>query len=324
MTASSVRDNMTPTRHSDCLYDAEQPENTATTPSPVMILAHNEQERIGACLDSILGNAAEFPVEIFVMANGCTDDTGRIVLEYAARWPNVHLVSIEMGDKCNAWNVFIHETVPKCCPNRKVYFFVDGDAQVVPGSLKVMADALRRNPDADASSAPPHSGRSREEDSRQLVEGRHLVANLYALRGSFVNRLQAEGVRLPLKLEGDDGLLGALIKWDLRPELDEFNDRKIEPCPSAGFTFDSVDWRDWSELRGYWRRLVRYGRRRYEFELLGRQLRRMGIRGLPRDIRELYVQADGLKPRIQGIYTLTNYVALLEMRREGRRRKMRS
>jgi hypothetical protein len=61
--------------------------------------------------------------------------------------------------------------------------------------------------------------------------------------------------------------------------------------------------------------MVRYGRRRYEFALLGPRLRAGGLEAMPKDIRELYVDAHQLKLKWQGLYTLTNWFALREMRR---------
>ncbi|HVZ35494.1 MAG TPA: glycosyltransferase, partial [Polyangiaceae bacterium] len=285
-------------------YDAA---SAATSPWAVMVLAHNEERRIKACLDSIFDGEPGRGVDVYVMANGCTDRTEQIVREYRERRPTVHLVSIQLGDKCNAWNVFIHETVARFCPGRAVYYFMDGDAQLVPGSLTALAAGLERNPHAHASSAPPASGRSMEHDRRELLEGRHLVANLYALRGEFVTRLQREGVRLPLKLEGDDGLLGMLVKWDLRPEAGRADDQRIEPCADAGFKFESVDWRETREWRGYWKRLVRYGRRRFEFQLLGPRLKAQGMSALPRVISEIYGDTPRLKLQWEGFQTLPNW-----------------
>jgi glycosyltransferase involved in cell wall biosynthesis len=282
-----------------------------------MVLAHNEERHIVACLDSLFQGDPGLPIEVFVMANGCTDGTERLVREYARRRPEVHLVSIALGDKCNAWNVFVHETVPQRCPGREVYFFMDGDARSVPGSLRTMAAALRADNHAHAASAPPASGRNVAHDRDELIAKRGLVANLYALRGSFVPRLIELGVRLPLKLEGDDGLIGALIKWDLDPRNNRFDDRRIVPCPEAGFEFESVSPFSSSGLRGYWKRAVRYGRRGYEFDLLGRQLKSKGLSGLPGDITALYVQAQTLRLRKQGLYTVSNWFALREMRRIG-------
>ena len=122
---------------------------------PVMVLAHNEERHIAACLDSIYDAEPGRAFDVFVMANGCTDRTEEIVSEYGKRRFGVHLVSIELGDKCNAWNVFIHETVPEHAPGRQIYYFMDGDARVVPGSFSSMARALEADPRAHAASAVP-------------------------------------------------------------------------------------------------------------------------------------------------------------------------
>jgi hypothetical protein len=195
-----------------------------------------------------------------------------------------------------------------------VYFFMDGDARAVRGSFSAMARALTEDPYAHAASAPPASGRNAARDREELLAGRGLVANLYALRGDFVRRLQRTGVRIPLRLEGDDGLLGALIKWDLAPERQGFDHRRIVPCPTAGFEFEPVSPLSPTTWRGYWRRAVRYGRRRYEFQLLRPLLKARGISALPADITAIYDGAARLRIEWQGLYTLPNVVALREMR----------
>ena len=281
---------------------------------PVMVLAHNEEKHIAACLDSLFEAEPGRRFEIFVMANGCTDGTETIVNEYARTHPGVHLVSIALGDKNNAWNVFVHEVVPRHVPDCDVYFFMDGDARACTSALSEMAAGLRANPYAHAASALPASGRSMRRDREEMLRDHGLVANLYSLRGSFVAELIRKKAKLPLKLEGDDGLLGALIKWDLNPR-GPWDVNRIEPCANAGFTFQSFPWSSPSHWRAYWRRMVRYGRRRYEFELLGKKLRAEGIAGLPTDITDLYPQSAGLKLRWAGVYTITNWVALQEMRR---------
>jgi len=287
-----------------------------------MVLAHNEERHIQACLDSILAADPASRFEVYVMANGCTDATEDIVRQYARQRPEVHLVSIALGDKCNAWNVFIHDTVPAHCPDREVYFFMDGDARAVPGSFSAMARALAEDNYPHAASAPPASGRNAARDRAELLEQRGLVANLYALRGRFVTRLKNMGVRIPLKLEGDDGLVGALIKWDLAPERQEFDHRRIVPCADAGFQFESLSPLRPANWRAYWRRMVRYGRRRYEFQLLGPLLRAQGVSALPSDITALYRGAAALRLRWQGLYTLPNLVALREMRKAAALRSL--
>jgi len=284
-----------------------------------MVLAHNEERHIGACLDSILRAEREPLFEIFVMANGCTDGTEDVVRHYASRHPEVRLVSIALGDKCNAWNVFIHDVVPTQCPGREIYFFMDGDAQATQGSFSAMARALRATPRAHAASAPPLSGRNADRDRRDILLHHGLVANLYALRGRFVERLRAAHVRIPLNLEGDDGLIGALVKWDLDPQRNGYDNARIVPCIDAGFTFQSMSPSRIVDWKVYWKRAVRYGRRRYEFKLLGPPMKSRGLAGLPRDITELYPAANSLRLQWDGLYTLSNWLALRAMRRIGSR-----
>jgi len=287
---------------------------------PVMILAHNEEKHIKACLDSLYAAEPDVTFNIFVMANGCNDSTEEIVHEYAKLHHGVNVVPIALGDKNNAWNVFIHEVAPSRVPHSEIYFFMDGDARACPGALSELAKGLHDNPHAQAASALPASGRSMRRDRDAMARDHGLVANLYALRGSFVSRLQQQRVRLPLKLEGDDGLLGALVKWDLDPTKDWDNNR-IAPCSSAGFVFESFSWANPMHWMAYWRRAVRYGRRAYEFELLGKALKIGGINAMPADITELYPLSTDLRLKWAGPHTITNWVALKQMRSFSKWRK---
>lgn len=295
------------------------PPGVSTAAWPVMVLAYNEERHIVACLDSIFAADSDRKFEVFVMANGCTDRTEEIVTQYGRQRPEVRLVSIRMGDKCNAWNVFIHDTVPAHCPGREIYFFVDGDARVVPGSFTAMARALQQNPKAHAASAVPASGHNVARDRQEILDNHGLVANLYSLRGSFVERLRAQSVRIPLKLEGDDGMIGAFVKWDLKPAPDGFDDERIVPCADAAFEFDPITPLRLADWLVYWKRAVRYGRRHYEFRLLGPVLESQGIGALPADITALYPRAVSLPLRWQGMYTLTNWIALRQMRKYAQR-----
>ncbi|HKA43525.1 MAG TPA: glycosyltransferase family A protein [Burkholderiales bacterium] len=291
---------------------------TDTARWPVMVLAYNEERHIAACLDSVFAADPDRRFEVFVMANGCTDRTEEVVRAYSRSGPEVHLVSIPVGDKCNAWNVFVHETVPSRCPGREVYFFMDGDATVTRGSFNVMARALRAQPHAHAASAVPASGHNVARDRDELLRMHGLVANLYSLRGAFVERLRALRVRIPLKLEGDDGLIGALIKWDLAPERNEFDHQRIVACADASFEFEPISPLRPADWKVYWKRAIRYGRRHYEFQLLGSCLKSRGVAGLPADITEFYPRAESLRLRWDGLYTLTNLIALKQMRKLGR------
>ena len=278
-----------------------------------MVLAHNEAAQIRKCLDSVYAAEPDGAFRIFVMANGCTDNTEEIVQTYALEHPEVVLVSIAMPDKCNAWNVFIHETA-KGWPPQPVYYFMDGDARVGRGALSALAQELRMKVDAVAAAAVPGSGRSKEHDRQQMLSEGHLVANLYALRGDFVRQIQELGVRLPLGLEGDDGLIGALAKWNLDPQ-GEWRDDRIAVSSKAEFFFDSLSWTNPRDWRTYYKRLLRYARRPYEFELIGKELRKHGVKGLPAKVTDIYHKSLSCRFRWKGIMSPLSWIALKRMQR---------
>jgi len=288
---------------------------------PVMVLAYNEERHIAACLDSIFAAEPDCDFEVFVMANGCTDGTEAIVRECARRRPEIHLISIAAADKCNAWNMFVHEESAARCPDAEVLFFMNGDMRAVAGSFSVMARALRENPHANAASAVPVSGRTAARNRSELIRRRGLFGNLYSLRGSFVARLRELSVRMPLNLEDDDGLILELVRSDLAPDVNPVDHQRVAPCPDAAFAFDSLSPLRLEDWVLYAKRLVRYGRRGYENQLLSRSMRKHGISGMPVDIAELYHEAESLTLRWNGIYTLANFLALWRIRNLGKARR---
>jgi glycosyltransferase involved in cell wall biosynthesis len=303
-------------KHIEDMYSPSKPlvPHARDTVWPVMVLAHNESDHIVACLDSVYAAEAGRQFAIFVLANGCTDKTEEIVQGYASRHPGVHLVSIEMADKCNAWNVYIHDVLPALVLESDVYFFMDGDCRACPGAFSEMVRTLHENPTALAAGAPPATGRSRQRDRKELLEKRLLVVNLYALTGRFVRHLQQKGVRIPLGLEGDDGLIGALVKWDLDPRR-PWDDSRIASSVRAGFAFDSLSWMCLQDWKKYWRRRIRYSRRMYELQLLRPRLKKGGVEAMPVHITEIYTELNACRVQWRRIQMLFDWLALREMHR---------
>ncbi len=52
----------------------------------VVLIAHNEEKKILACLWSLLENSCDFPIEILVVSNASTDGTDLILKEIGATW----------------------------------------------------------------------------------------------------------------------------------------------------------------------------------------------------------------------------------------------
>jgi hypothetical protein len=78
---------------------------------------------------------------VTVCVNGSTDATAALARTFARtrRVPTTVAV-LEVADKANATNAFLYELRPPAA----VYFFVDGYAEVAPGSLRALAAALDR------------------------------------------------------------------------------------------------------------------------------------------------------------------------------------
>jgi glycosyltransferase involved in cell wall biosynthesis len=279
-------------------------------PWPVAVFAHNEARNIVACLDSLQA-AAIHPLECFVLANACTDRTEGLVREYGASHPNVHLVSITLGDKANAWNVFVHEVAPSGAAQ---YFFIDGDVRATAGALDVMAQALSQHPQANGVSALPKSGRGVAAFQRDMLKDTGVAGNLYGLRGTFVERIRAQSIKMPIGTIGEDALMGAMLKWDLRGDT-RWDNSKVTVAQEAGFEFDSVSpWlpREW---RKYFRRRVRYSVRGYQNKMLGRAIQPAGFVALPREVRDLYPRYPELiRLEWRGLDTLFDWLAIQRIR----------
>ncbi len=278
----------------------------------IAVFAHNEELTITSSLESIRSADGAALVHAYVLINGCTDQTERVVREFAVENDWVRPLSIEIGDKANAWNVFVHQVTE----SYSTYFFLDGDVEMEVGALNALHQAMVTSPTANAAAAIPSSGRNREQLIRYVTESRLILGNLYALRGEFVQHIRREGVRIPIGYIGDDGIVTSLVKWDLDP-TGEFRHERVVPCVNARFKYRSLSPLSLRDLRLYWRRRVRYSQRHYQHELLVPILTTSGIRAMPKSVADLYSKKkdciNKLCPR-NGLDMLFDRIAIGEIR----------
>jgi len=277
----------------------------------VAVFAYNEERVIADCLAALLKDSDGVKVEVFVLINGCTDGTEGIVRGFASQDKRIHVIVIPVGDKANAWNHFVHEITPDC----ECAVFTDGDVRVRPGSLLAFAQCFSVRPEALALAGLPASGRNESSFRRKLIERREIAGNLYAIRGTTIKRLAAEGVRLPLGQFGEDGLVGTLLKCNLDP-LKPIRDELIAPCEGAEFLFESLSvWRpaDW---RTYFNRNMRYAVRRWQAQMLYSRLFSRGLAGLPKTVEELYEEElTNCHLEWRGLSTIFDWLALRRIKR---------
>lgn len=270
----------------------------------IAVMAHNEERRIARCLASLpLSDAG---VETHVVVNGSRDRTAEI----ARSFPGVTVHIYAEGGKSRSWNRFVHDTpgISGDC-----YVFVDGDAEVLPGSIAALAAALAADPAANAAAGMPQNGRNAEAYRREMIAGHGLFGDLYALRGSFVDRMRAGGIRLPDDLVGDDGLLCAMAKTDLGNE-DDWRDERVIPCRDAGFLCEPASLFSPATIALQYRRMINYSVRHFQNRMISAVMRGAGPRGLPRRLAELYpAWLPTLSPRSHPLWWWFDRRALARM-----------
>ena len=256
--------------------DSDGASGSARTRARIVVMAHNEERRIAACLTSL--PLAHAGIETHVIVNGSSDRTARI----AAGFDAVRVHDYKEGGKARSWNRFVLDEAGPA----DAFIFVDGDAEVVPGSIDALLDALASNPRANAVSALPCNGRGVAIYRQAVLDQNGLFGDLYALRGSFIDRMRESGLRLPDDVIGDDSLIGALVKTDLQDES-HWRDERVLPCVEAGFLCEPTQVRP-SSLLAQYRRLVNYSVRSYQNRIISEIMRGPGPSALPRHLSELY------------------------------------
>jgi glycosyltransferase involved in cell wall biosynthesis len=97
----------------------------------VVIAAHNEAAVLGRCLDALIGDPAAPPLDITVVANGCTDTTTSV----AASRPGVRVIDLPAPGKAAALNA--GDAVTTGFPR----LYLDADIMLPHGSLRALAAA---------------------------------------------------------------------------------------------------------------------------------------------------------------------------------------
>ncbi len=281
-------------------------------PVSVCVFAYNEEREIASALDAIGACAGEAALTVHVLINGCTDGTEAVVRAYAPRGFTLVPVVIQRGDKANAWNTYVHDIAPEAA----FHVFTDGDMRMLPGSIAGFAEAFAAHPEALGCAGLPTSGRSRDSFREQLRGRRELAGNLYALRDSMLRRFRTQQLRLPFGIFGEDGLVTALVKYDLDPTTPLVEER-VTATERGGFAYRPLSPWSLADLRIYRNRKRRYAVRRQQANMLYPLLRERGIGAMPEHVVDLYrARADALAFGWNGLDTWFDHEARARIRRD--------
>ncbi|WP_311267226.1 glycosyltransferase family A protein [Sphingobium sp. WCS2017Hpa-17] len=251
-------------------------------PVAVAIFAHQEERRIALCLASI---PLDRPDTIFhVLVNGTTDDTVARARAAAGGRRNVIVYDIPAGGKSRTWNHMVHTLLTG---DEDAVIFMDGDAEIVPGSFDALLNDLAAHPQANAAAGMPMNGRMVEAYRQGLRDEGGLFGDLYALSGRFVAAIRTSGLRLPEDLIGDDGLVAAWAHTDLLDDSHWVHGRVLA-CEGAGFIAEQVSLARPSTWTMQYKRLINYSVRFYQNRIVSDIMTREGPVGLPARLASLY------------------------------------
>jgi hypothetical protein len=244
----------------------------------IAVFARNEAAVLGPCLASLAAAAAGRDAVVTLVLNGTTDNSAA-ELEALVREAGIAIdvQQIAFGDKSNALNQFIHVLRPQA----QTYFFVDAYAMLDRGALAALDRQLADNPQANAAAAVPSSGRTAAATRAAMVKTPALHGSLFALRGTFVERLAAAGLRLPVGLYRGDGLIGSFIVHNLDAMGHPWTPALVTVAPEATWTVKPLSMLKRRDVRRRLARLLRQGRGSLEDAAIKESVYHQGFAGLP-------------------------------------------
>lgn len=189
----------------------------------ICILAKNERATIGRMLEMIasqtLVRSPEREVSVFVVANGCTDDTARAARDFEAFLAScgirLEVMDLPQGGKSRSWNKTIHEFISADTENA---FFVDSDVILMRDTvLEELDQELAAHQETEVVSGHPIKDIA-VKDPKTLLDRFSLSVSKKgryegAINGSlYLARMKAlRDVWLPDETPGEDGFLNAMV-----------------------------------------------------------------------------------------------------------------
>ncbi|MES9957938.1 MAG: glycosyltransferase [Sedimenticola sp.] len=256
----------------------------------VAVFAYNEAKTICAALKSILLATPGEEVSVFVLANGCGDNTSELVRSSAEFIPHLTLVEFDLADKANAWNKFVHELFTDDDVDLiKTWFFMDGDVTLGTDAITRLDESFDDSLDAVAAGGMPGSGREMEWRRRAMVPSCMLSGNFYALRGEFIRNIRHSKICMPVGLIGDDFFVSWLVSNVSWSNTEPARNSRCVFNDSAEFFYRSLSpWR-LNDYKTYLRRLWRYTLRGIQHQMLIMFIMRHGLEAMPSSVDELYL-----------------------------------
>lgn len=222
----------------------------------IIMFAYNEQNNIFNTLGSVYNNKSIELNKVYLIANGCTDKTA----EYAAQlkseleFSELTIVNLQLGDKCNAWNYYMHNLADDV----GCHFFIDADVNFSENCFQLMHDKLINAENAEVAIAGlPLSGRNIDFYRSLVVERSCLFGNLYGLSNQFIKRIHETKFHLPIGLNWIDSFLTKAVNTDI--QFFNYNlPNRVAYINNVGYSFESLSPFKQADIKLYFNRISRY------------------------------------------------------------------
>jgi glycosyltransferase involved in cell wall biosynthesis len=221
----------------------------------IVMFAHNEEKHIVNSINSVLDAVDVNLNKFYVIVNGCTDDTSSEIkkLQLTFSHNKILLIELDLGDKCNAWNHYIHQIAD----GSPVHFFVDADVQFVAGTFGRLTACLTNAAGANAAAGLPFSGRNQQQYLDMIKQGRCLFGNCYALKLDFIETIRHKSFYLPIGLGWIDSAITKIVNRDLE-DIPNPKEGRIVYDLNSGYRFDSLSLFSKADRQLYLNRIIRY------------------------------------------------------------------
>jgi hypothetical protein len=220
------------------------------------MFAYNEQDNISNSLKSVYDNKTPSLKCVYLIANGCTDKTVECAeqLKDALEFTELKIVNIKLGDKCNAWNHYMHHLADDV----DCHFFIDADVNFSDNCFQQMHDKLIHSANAEVAIAGlPLTGRNIDFYRSLVVERACFFGNLYGLSHQFITRIQQANFHLPIGLNWIDSFLTKAVNTDI--QFFNYNlPNRVTYIDNVGYSFDSLSPFKQADIKLYFNRIARY------------------------------------------------------------------
>lgn len=220
------------------------------------MFAYNEGANLEASINAVFENCDTRLKRVYLLANGCTDNTVELAesLKKQRALDRLEIVEINMGDKCNAWNIYTHEIAD----DSDCHFFIDADCVFSKNCFPLMADKLIQSAEeANIIAGLPLTGRNVDFYQSLVKQRSCFFGGLYGMNKKYLDMIKEKSFHLPVGLNWIDSFLTKAANTDIQ-FLDHNLPNRVTYLEGVGFDFDSLSPFKLDDIKLYKNRIARY------------------------------------------------------------------